>query len=138
MEIIGHYPKSGKGRTYAIYGDDVGHPIGSVSVRSKSGRSSEYKVFWSDSEGHSIEGTSIRSKKGYVFRPLYVNGCYMGRDDVPDPEFSSKGQWPLIIEAIEYALEYECPPEKTARKSFTLPLLGGVVAFVSAWLYKNK
>jgi hypothetical protein len=137
MEIIGHYPRSGKGRTYAIYGDDVGHPIGSVSVRSDSGRY-KYSVVWSDDEGHSIEGMSIRKKTGYVFMPLYVNGCYMGRDDVPDLEFSSKGQWPLIIEAIEYALEYECPPEKKARKSFTLPLLGGVVAFVSAWLYKNR
>ena len=139
MHIRGYYPKTGKSRRYAITSDGYNR-IGSVSISSESGNY-KYHVWWEDGKGHSLEGTVYRGEKGYTFRPLYVNGRFMGdvvkgrrvnrQPFLESITFRSRGQWPLIIDAIEFAKKYPIKDEKEDRKWGSW-LVGGVVGFIAS------
>ncbi len=139
MYIRGYYPKTGKNRRYAITSDGWNDKIGSVSISCES--RGKYDVFWSDGEGRSIEGTVYKGKSGYRFRPLYLNGYFMGHvDDIPQ-EFTSKGQWPCIIEAIEFAQNYPIKEEEEEvqkpRSWIKIPIISGIVGFVASLFLKD-
>ena len=147
MYIRGYYPKKGKSRRYAITSDGWHDKIGSVSIESEAG-TSKYHVFWRDdgryaitSEGRRIEGTVYKGKSGYRFRPLYLNGYFMGDvDDIPQ-EFTSKGQWPCIIEAIEFAQKYPVKQDEEEvqkpRSWIKIPIISGIVGFVASLFLKD-
>tara|TARA_B100001778_G_scaffold334691_1_gene347176 strand:+ start:3561 stop:4028 length:468 start_codon:yes stop_codon:yes gene_type:complete len=155
MYIRGYYPKTGKHRRYAITSDGWHDKIGSVSIESQAG-TSKYHVFWSDGEGRSIEGTvyrdallgftqSQRSRPihGYSLHPLYVNGYFIGSETLPQfipGVFTSKGQWPCIIEAIEFAQKYPIKEEEEVQKPrswIKIPVISGIVGFVASLFLKD-
>lgn len=154
MRIRGYYPKSGKGRRYTITEDGYNR-IGSVSISSDSGNY-KYHVWWTDEEGHSLEGTvyrdtflgftrSQRSRaiRGYSFRPLYVNGYYAGSkylpQGIPIPGvFTSKGQWPCIIEAIKFAQRYPVEEDEKEDRKWGSWLIGGIIGFITSLFVVKK